>query len=94
MQNSDFRAKQFLPFDSLTGFRELLKRVENGSFEDSILFDNIKRGDKIKVKYYYDSSIFECIGIVRRVDLNKKKLYLINSIINLDDISNIKILNS
>ena len=94
MQNNDFRAKQFLPFDSLIGFRELLKKVENGSFEDSILFDNIKCGDKIKVKYYYDSSIFVFIGIVRRVDLNKKKLYLINSIINLDDVSSIKILNS
>lgn len=93
MQNNDFRAKQFLPFDSLTGFRDFLKKVEDGSFEDDILFDSIKCGDKVKVKYCYDESIFECRGIVRRVDLNKKKLYLINSIIDLDDILNIDILN-
>ena len=89
MQNSDFRAKQFLPFDSLTGFREILKKVEDGFFDDN-LFYNIKCGDRVKVKYCFDESIFECVDIVRRVDLNKKKLYLINSIIDLDYILDIE----
>ena len=36
MQSSDFRAKQFLPFDSLNGFRTLLKDAENGILESNI----------------------------------------------------------
>ena len=28
MQNNDFRAKQFMPFDSLKGFYELIKNEE------------------------------------------------------------------
>ena len=90
MQSSDFRAKQFLPFDSLTGFRDFLKRVEDGSFDSSILFDSIKCGDKVRIKYFYGEDIFECMGIVRRVDLNRKKIYLIDSIIDLENILNIE----
>lgn len=90
MQSSDFRAKQFLPFDSLTGFREILKKVEDGTFEDVIIFDNLKYGDKVKVRYLYDESIFECFGVVRRVDFNRKKLYLMDSVIDLDDILNVE----
>ena len=83
MQSSDFRAKQFLPFDSLNGFRTLLKDAENG------ILENIKYGDRVNIRYYYGESIFECIGIVRRIDLKRRKLYLIDSIIDLDNILDI-----
>lgn len=89
MQSSDFRAKQFLPFDSLNGFRTLLKDAENGILESNIFFDNIKYGDRVKIRYFFDDSIFECIGIVRRIDLKRRKLYLIDSIIDLDNILDI-----
>ena len=90
MQSSDFRAKQFLPFDSLNGFRDFLKKVEDGTFEDSILYDSIKCGDMVNVSYYCGESIFECIGIVRRIDLKRRKLYLIDGVIDLDNILNIE----
>lgn len=90
MQDSDFRAKQFLPFDSLTGFRDILKKVENNSFEKSLLFDSLKCGDKVLVKYFCGESILESIGTLRRVDLKRKKLYLVDSIIDLEDILSIK----
>ena len=90
MQDSDFRAKQFLPFDSLCGFRDILKKVEDNSFEKSLLFDSIKFGDKVLVKYFYNESILESIGIIRRVDLKRKKLYLVDSIIDLDYILSIE----
>ena len=90
MQDSDFRAKQFLPFDSLCGFRDYLKKVEDGFFEESLLFDSIKFGDKVLVKYFYNESILESVGTLRRVDLKRKKLYLVDSIIDLDDILSIE----
>ena len=90
MQDSDFRAKQFLPFDSLNGFRDILKKVENNSFEKSLLFDSIKCGDKVLVKYFCDESILESIGTLRRIDLKRRKLYLVDSIIDLDDILSIE----
>lgn len=90
MQSSDFRAKQFLPFDSLNGFRALLRNAEDGILESNSLFDNVKYGDRVKIRYFFDDSIFECLGVVRRVDLNKRKLYLIDSVIDLDNILDIE----
>ena len=44
----------------------------------------------VNVSYYCGESIFECIGIVRRIDLKRRKLYLIDGVIELDDILNIE----
>ena len=67
MQNNIERAKQFMPFDALKGFREMLRFVEKQKLEKKdfssdflIVLDeklkNLKKGMNIKVTYYFDRS--------------------------------------
>ena len=103
MQNNDFRAKQFMPFDSLKGFYDMLeleeqnKKMKISLSDDSYdyLNDNlkqIKKGDNILVKYYYEIDYIKTIDIVKNIDKVNKKIYLKNSIISFEDIIDIKII--
>lgn len=98
---NDFRAKQFLPFDALPGFREALKREEikvetkKELTDDSIdiinnIISSIKKDDTISVEYYYGIEYIETIGKVKRI--TKDKIILINTSINIEDIIKIEVL--
>ena len=97
MQNNDFRAKQFMPFDSLKGFYDMLKCQEKNEVEKNILSEdycnyldnklkNINKGDNVCIKYYYDMDYIETYGIIRKIDKINKSIYILNSNIKFDDI--------
>ena len=105
MQNSDFRAKQFLPFDSLKGFREAIKTMEeihkskkDLSIDELNDLDKkikmIKKNDLIKVKYFYLEDYIETIDTLKKVDNVFKKIVLKNNKISFDDIMDIELIRS
>lgn len=101
MQNNVDRAKQFLPFDALKGFREMLTLVEKqkqdkknftGEFFEELneKIRNLKKGMNIKVTYYYDLNYIETSGIIKKIDEVNQTLILLNTIISFDDIMDIE----
>ena len=101
MQNNIERAKQFMPFDALKGFREMLRFVEKQKLEKKdfssdflIVLDeklkNLKKGMNIKVTYYFDLNYIETYGVVKSVDGVNQSLVLLNTKISFDDIMDIE----
>ena len=102
MQNNDFRAKQFMPFDSLKGFYELIKNEEiikqnkKSLFEDFYNYlDNqlkkLKKGDNVLIEYYYNDEYIQTSGTIKKIDEINKCIYVLNSKILFDDIIKIKL---
>lgn len=103
MQSKVDRAKQFLPFDALKGFREMLNKVEKQKIDKKefskdfldILNDklkSLKKGMNIKVTYFFDSNYIETCGVIKKIDSTNKTLILLNTVINFDDIMEIEII--
>ena len=103
MQNNDFRAKQFMPFDSLKGFYDLIKNQENCSKSKISLLDDyndyldeqlkkIKKGDNISVEHYYNEDYIQTNGIIKKIDTIDRCIYVLDSKILLDDIIKIKLI--
>ena len=96
------RAKQFLPFDALEGFKEALKEKEKQYEEKRELseerlnelqniFNKIEKESKIKIKYYKDSRYIERAGKITNIDYIKKKIQINkNEYINICDIINME----
>lgn len=96
------RAKQFLPFDALEGFKEALKEKEKEYEEKKELseerlnelqniFNKIEKESKIKIKYYKDSRYIERAGKITNIDYIKKKIQINkNEYINICDIINME----
>lgn len=104
MDTNDFRAKQFLPFDALKGFYEEVEKENKIKTEKKELshdiFENlnhkilkIKKSDKVTIKYYDNFDYIETTGIIKKIDKVYKRIFISNSIIDIDDIIEIKILN-
>ena len=103
MDNKDFRAKQFMPFDALSGFYDLIDN-ENIDIKQKLIlsddmqerlnkkFQELKKGDNVLIKYYYDIDYIETTGIIEKIDTIYKNIYILNSVINIDDVIDIKIL--
>ncbi len=98
MQSRIDRASQFLPFDALKGFHEMLELQEKRSLleqektsqnVESILL-SLKKDDKVKVSYYYDLEYLETIGLVKEIDYKRKKLWVSKSEIDFQDIASIE----
>ena len=105
MPNELDRAKQFLPFDALKGFREAIRTMEeiheskkDLSIDELNDLDNkiksIKKNDLIKVKYYYQDEYIETIDTLKKVDNIFKRLILNNNKISFDDIMDIELIRS
>lgn len=101
MQNDLDRARQFLPFDALKGFRESLEKIEflvenkktlscDSEEELNSKFLSLDIGNYVFVKYYYQFEYVEAYGIIKKIDTIYKNLYLSNSKISFDDIIDIK----
>ena len=101
MQNNIERAKQFMPFDALKGFREMLHFVEKQKLEKKdfssdflIVLDEklkkLKKGMNVKVTYFYDLNYIETCGVVKFVDIINQTLILLNTKISFDDIMDIE----
>lgn len=101
MQNNLNRAKQFLPFDSLKGFYELIEKEEKQKdnkkelSEDTLSDINktilsINKNDNVLIKHYHNENYIETIGKVRKIDEVNKIIYLDNTKISFDDVIDIK----
>ena len=104
MQNKNVdRAKQFLPFDALKGFKEAIRMIENkGDTKKELSEDNkndidnilkkLDKGNRVKVKYYYLTEYIEVISNFLKIDKINKVLYLKDTKINIEDIISINII--
>lgn len=96
------RAKQFLPFDALEGFRKALaekeeeydvrKEFTEESFEElESQFNRLEKGSKTIVKYYKNKKYKEVYGTVTNIDYIKRKIQINGENINVCDIEKIDI---
>lgn len=95
------RAKQFLPFDALKGFREALKAKERVIVKKRQLSEDdyevlnrriqqIQSGGLIKITYYDQSNYVEVHGMVLKVDLEySKTIQIVDTLIPIKDIIDI-----
>lgn len=95
------RARQFLPFDALKGFREAIKEKERIKVDKielsedlaeilSYKLNQVKKGIIVKVIHYEDNEYIETTGIVSNVDVVFKNLTIVKKTINFEDIFDIK----
>lgn len=91
------RAKQFMPFAALKGFYDLIRERErivvpkheltdDKAAELSEIIKSVEKGKMIKVIYYSDGEYVSAEGIVSRIDLELRKLTVVKTEIDLDDI--------
>ena len=101
MQSNLNRAKQFLPFDSLKGFYDLIEKEEKlkdnkKELSEETLSDinktilSINKNDNVLIKHYHNENYIETIGKVRKIDEVNKVIYLDNTKIAFDDVIDIK----
>ena len=95
------RAKQFLPFNSLRGFYDLVKnkekivekRRELSCDELEILsfkFNQLVVGKVVFIRYYEVDGYISFEGMITNIDLIFKTISLVDTKINLDDIIEIR----
>ena len=95
------RARQFLPFNSLRGYYDLVRKKEIIKSKKKILaeeeatilsdkLNHIKRGMLIKVKYYKEYGYVELEGMVASIDYVFRRITIVDQIIDFDDIISIE----
>ena len=91
MNRSD-RAKQFMPFDALTGLRAALKRHGEETAEKiNAVLNALKRGDRVRVVSYVSGAAVDTVGEVEATDAVSKRLKLKNLSVAFADIYDISI---
>lgn len=107
MQNRLDRAKQFLSFDALEGYKNIISKDNYQRNRDKIkvLSDDkmndldriIKRINKnflIRIKYYDGDNYIESTGRVKKIDTVRRKIYFLRSVIDIDNIIDIEIVDN
>lgn len=95
------RAKQFIPFDALKGFREALAEKERiivpkrdlSEEQKEILnrkLNQVQKNDMITVEYFNDGEYVQVTGRVSRLDATSRVLKIVNTKINFEDISDLQ----
>ncbi len=95
------RARQFLPFDALTGFKQEIRKRERiivnkkELAEDEAEILNLKLtsmrvGMMIKVIYFDKDHYIKKEGILSDIDFLYKTIKIVKTVINVDDIVNIE----
>jgi hypothetical protein len=95
------RAKQFMPFDALKGFREALAEKErivvpkrDLSEEQKEELDRklrqVRVKDIITVEFFQNREYVQLTGMVSRVDVTSRILCIVNTKIPFDDISDLQ----
>ena len=98
------RAKIFMPFDALKGFKEALKekekivveRIELSDEEkDKLIYklDNLKKGLLIKIVYYNNQEYIELKGIVAMINAQSKMVTIVNKKIRVEDVLSLEFLD-
>ncbi len=96
------RAKQFMPFDALTGFREALrdkerirvaKRELSEEQKDELNYklQQIKKLDMVIVEYYDNEEYIQLTGIVTKIDVNNRMLKIVDTSIDIDNIYDLQV---
>lgn len=99
------RAAQFLPFDALKGLQEELRareekrsRIERielpeeRAVELSEIINNLRKGDEIKLTFFYKGHYFEASGAVTKIDRAYKFLSVGGGNISFEDIYDISVI--
>lgn len=95
------RAKQFIPFDALKGFREALAERERiivpkvELTEDKLeqldrKIANLQLGDMVTVVYYERDEYLKITGMLSRIDYSAKVIKVVNKTIDIADIREIE----
>ncbi|MCR5462504.1 MAG: YolD-like family protein [bacterium] len=95
------RAKQFLPFNSLRGYYDLIREKEKIKVERRILSDDdleqisnklheVCKNMMIKITYYDSDSYRTISGLVSKIDLELKYLVVVKTKISFNDITEIE----
>ena len=95
------RAKQFLPFDALNGFREALAEKEQCPVFKKDLSDDqkewldrilrqIRKTDMIEVEYFHSGEYLHISGTVSQIDKQKKVLKIGATEIPFENISGLE----
>lgn len=96
------RAGQFMPFAALKGFYTLIREkervivpkheiAEDKAVELSEKMKSVEKGKMVKVIYYSDGEYISAEGIVTKIDLVFRKLTVVKTEIDLDDIWDIDV---
>ena len=107
MQNRLDRAKQFLSFDALEGYKNLIDNTKYQKNRDKIKVlgeDSIDEIDKIirkidknfliRIKYYDGDNYIESSGRVKKIDTVRRKIYFLRSVVDIDNIIDIEIIDN
>ncbi len=107
MQNRLDRAKQFLSFDALSGYKGLINKNNFKNNRDSIKILSDDRNDDIdkimrrigkdfliRIKYYDGDNYIESSGRVKKIDTVRRKIYFLRSVVDIDNIIDIEIIDS
>ena len=95
------RAKQFVPFEALKGFREALaekERIivprrelsEEKKAEIDYKLHQIKKMDIVTAEYFQKGEYVKMTGVVSRIDKTSRGLKIVNTRIPFDDISDLQ----
>ncbi|EEF93064.1 hypothetical protein CATMIT_02372 [Catenibacterium mitsuokai DSM 15897] len=94
------RARLFLSFDALKGFKELLiedtsvprkELCEDQYYELDWKIHQLKEGDQVEVIYYTGSSYSKITGIVQSINLTHHYIYINNHKIQLMNICSLEL---
>ena len=94
------RAKQFMPFSALKGFKEAIAEREKVVVDKIELSEEagekldykmhqIKKRDIVTVVYFKDDEYLKITGMVSRFDITARVITIVNTKISFDDIYDI-----
>lgn len=105
MMNREDRAKQFAPFEALTGLRDALRQVElelervekqevseDRAAKISKVLNKIEKGKTVRVTYYDSGYYVDVEGVVTSIDRTFKFIVIGEGKIYFDDLYEIKII--
>ena len=96
------RARQFLPFDALKGFKDLIKEVERVKVNKKELTEenieklsktilSLEKGMMVRVVYFEQDEYLKLEGIVSKIDITNRFIMVVKKRISLDDIFEIEV---
>lgn len=105
MMNREDRAKQFAPFEALTGLRDALRRVEleqervekievseYRAEQLSKTLNKIEKGKTVRATYYNEGFYIDVQGVVSSIDRTFKYIVIGEGKIYFDDLYELKII--
>lgn len=105
MMNREDRAKQFAPFEALTGLRDALRQVEleeervekkevseYRAEQISKTLNKIEKGKTIRTTYYNEGYYIDVQGVVNAIDRTFKYIVIGEGKIYFDDLYELKII--